>query len=146
MVQSPLIPNDPFEEPLKLDDRRKRHGWRFTLVVFMRLLACVWLFKGLLWWGDLIGIGGGVSFEKLRLGARAIAIGFAIIDLVAAVGLWMVSSWGGVIWLLSVTVESVLGVLTPRLMRADSLSIYINVGLIVAYLLFTSKAAREEEL
>ena len=35
-------------------------------------------------------------------GYQATIIYFAVIDLMAAVGLWMASTWGGVLWLLAV--------------------------------------------
>lgn len=119
--------------------------WRLMLVWFMRMLAVIWCAKGVLWWTELLGMQGGPSFEDRRLAARAVLVGFSVIDLVAAVGLWLTSVWGGLMWLLSVTTELILSVATPGLVTPGLAAQAMYVVSIVVYLVLTAMAAREEE-
>lgn len=68
------------------------------LVVFMRLLAGVWAFQGLLQWSAIL-LPAEPLFDKLPPLHGVAVIYFAIFDLVAAAGLWLAAPWGGVIWL-----------------------------------------------
>ena len=78
--------------------------WTRRLVIFLRIMAGVSLVKGLYHWAMICGIG--VGDEDLYV-THAIAwqtatVFFAVIDLVAAVGLWLAAAWGAVIWLTAV--------------------------------------------
>ena len=56
-----------------------------------------------------MGIGAYATvFETASLQARLAIAGFALFNLVAAVGLWMVASWGAVIWLISIVMTIIL--------------------------------------
>jgi len=46
-----------------------------------------------------VGDGGGSTFENASMPWQAATVFFAVIDLVAAVGLWLAAAWGGVVWL-----------------------------------------------
>ena len=118
--------------------------WRLALVWFMRLVAIVWLAEGVLWWLDIIGLSPSVPFDEKRMAARAIIIGFAVMNPVAGVGLWLTSSWGGVLWLTAVLAEIGLAVSFPGLMQVTFLRLGLLVALIAVYLVLTSLAAREE--
>jgi hypothetical protein len=45
---------------------------------------------------------------------------FAVIDQVAAVGLWLTSVWGGVMWLLAIMSHLILGFFFPVLFQVTS--------------------------
>lgn len=125
--------------------KKKRSGvrWRTMLIVFMRLAACVWMLKGLLSWAFIIGLIGN-NFPDLRLSRQGIVIGFAVLDLVAAVGLWLASSWGAAVWLLVLIVEATLPFLVPDLTRpvGDAL-IAATFGAL--YLFFVWKTMQDED-
>ncbi|HYP58291.1 MAG TPA: DUF6163 family protein, partial [Beijerinckia sp.] len=72
------------------------------LVIFMRCLAVLWIFQGLAQWGAVLMPGESV-FEHMTTAWGAAVIFFAVLDLVAAVGLWLATPWGGVLWLLAAT-------------------------------------------
>jgi uncharacterized membrane protein len=133
------------DEPIDLAARPATPLWRLGLVWFMRLMAIVWLLKGLLWWADILGVTPGVPLEERRLAARAVAVGFAITDLVAAVGLWLTAVWGGLIWLLSVTTTLVLSFVLPTIVPVDAYGYAIQATVIVVYLTLTALAAREDD-
>ena len=73
------------------------------LLWFMRAVAVLWLAKGVIHWCLILGIGqtDPARFLALPVLTQSAVIFFAVFDLVAAVGLWMASTWGGVIWLIA---------------------------------------------
>ena len=64
-------------------------------------MAGVSMLKGLYHWSLVLGVadGTGSTFESASMPWQAATIFFAVIDLVAAVGLWLAAAWGGVVWL-----------------------------------------------
>lgn len=78
-------------------------------VIFMRTMSLVWMAEGLFAWAIILGIGSYATiYETASLQARLAISGFALFNLVAAVGLWMLASWGAVIWLLTILMAIVL--------------------------------------
>ncbi len=77
--------------------------WTRRLVMFLRIMAGVSMLKGMYHWALVLGIGdgSGSTFENAAMPWQAATIFFAVIDLVAAVGLWLAAAWGGVVWLTS---------------------------------------------
>jgi hypothetical protein len=84
-------------EPANIAGEENRAG--LFLVVFMRLLAGLWVIQGLVQWGAIL-LPQEPMFDKVSALHGTAVIFFAIFDLVAAVGLWLAAPWGGVIWLL----------------------------------------------
>jgi hypothetical protein len=79
----------------------RRTPWTRRLILFLRVMAFTSMAKGLFHWAQVIGIGdgGGSTFEQATVPWQAATVFFAVIDLVAAVGLWLAAAWGGVVWL-----------------------------------------------
>jgi hypothetical protein len=74
--------------------------WAANLFLYTRVLAGLELLKGLFHWSQLLGVGyGAAGFSQESSAWQGATIYFAIVDLVAAVGLWMAPSWGAVMWL-----------------------------------------------
>lgn len=119
--------------------------WRIVLVWFLRLLSIAWMAKGLLAWAVIFGIGAEAQppFEARLLSFQAIIVYFAVIDLVAAVGLWLTSTWGGVLWLLAAVSHLLLGFFFPRFLPLTTPMITAYVGLILAYFVATWLAENE---
>jgi uncharacterized membrane protein (DUF2068 family) len=69
---------------------------------------------------------------------------FAVMDLVAAVGLWLTSTWGGVLWLLAVMSHLILAVFFPRFVANGALLIAVFILAIMTYLTLSWLAAVEE--
>ena len=65
--------------------------WTRRLVLFLRLMAAISLVKGLYHWGRICGIGvaGNDAFSLHSIAWQTATVFFAVIDLVAAVGLWL---------------------------------------------------------
>ena len=125
-------------------DARPTRFRRF-LVWLLRLLSVVWLAKGLMAWAVIFGLGdpGQPLFEARLLSFQAITVYFAVIDLVAAVGLWLVSTWGGVLWLLATISQLLLGFFFPRLLPMTTLLAAGYATLIVTYFVATWAAENE---
>ena len=121
-----------------------RVRWERVLVWFMRVLALVWIAKGLSAWALILGVGFPTPlFEARSLGFQATTVYFAVIDLVAAIGLWLTSAWGGVMWLLAIMSHLILAVFFPAIVPSNAVSISVFLGLIALYLVISWLAADE---
>jgi fatty acid desaturase len=120
--------------------------WRRVLVWFLRLLSLVWIAKGLTQWGVILGLGpeAGPPFEARPLTFQAIIVYFAVFDLVAAVGLWLTATWGGVLWLLAAMSHLLLGFFFPRWLPLSPALVAGYVGLMMAYFLATWAAENRD--
>ncbi len=119
--------------------------WARVLVWFMRVLSAAWLVKGLAAWAVILGITGNPgTFETATSGYQAALIYFAVIDLVAAVGLWLTSNWGGVLWLLAVMSHLILAAFFPRFVSNSTLVISLIIASIMVYLTLSWLASVEE--
>jgi hypothetical protein len=114
------------------------------LVWFMRAVAILWLAKGLMHWSVVIGLGEGkdTRFLEMPASTQAATVFFAVLDLVAAVGLWMAAAWGGVIWLIAAMAHLVLDVLMPEIFGSQLSFIAVIVALALVYLFLTFMASR----
>jgi len=70
--------------------------WATRLVLFLRLMAVVALVKGLYYWAIVCGVGAPSpqGFDSYAMPYQSATVFFAVIDLVAAVGLWLAAPWG----------------------------------------------------
>jgi hypothetical protein len=119
--------------------------WTLRLVMFLRVMAAVSILKGLYHWSRVVGImvPAGEGFETHSIAWQAATVFFAVIDLVAAVGLWLAAAWGAVIWLTSVVSMIALDVFFPQVFRGGALFDLIEFAALVIYLWFALKSAQE---
>src|ERR1700710_925262 len=77
------------------------NAWTRRLVFFLRIMAIVSVAKGLYHWAQVTGFIGGEeeAFENQPMAWQTATVYFAVIELVAAVGLWLATPWGAVGWL-----------------------------------------------
>ena len=78
-----------------------------ALTIYLRGMAVLLLMMGLRHWLYIAGVftEPGWTFETMSTGWRFATIHLAVVDLVAAVGLWMRVSWGNVIWIYAAIFE-----------------------------------------
>ena len=119
--------------------------WNMILVTFMRVVSVIWLGKGLLAWALILGIGYEGAFEGRSTGFQAAMIYFAVMDLVAAIGLWLTSTWGGVLWLLAVMSHLILAAFFPRIVSGGAAIPIAFLGLLITYLVVSWLSAREAQ-
>ncbi|GJD50752.1 hypothetical protein OPKNFCMD_3497 [Methylobacterium crusticola] len=118
--------------------------WDVVLVWLMRVVAVIWMVKGLSAWAEILGARpGSAPFEAAPVGRQAVIIYFGVINLLAAVGLWLATAWGGVVWLLAATSAVVLALLTPQLLPMTLPNLAFDGMIIVLYFAVSWLAARE---
>jgi uncharacterized membrane protein (DUF2068 family) len=108
-------------------------------------MAAISMFKGLYHWAQVCGIGFGetVSFEYQSIAWQTATVFFAVIDLVAAIGLWLAAAWGAVIWLTSVASMLAVEIFFPQVFGGGWLTGALEGALLVLYLWLALKSAQE---
>src|ERR1700712_2684431 len=73
------------------------NAWTRRLVLFLRIMAVISVIKGLYHWAQVTGFIGGEeeAFENQAMAWQTATVYFAVIELVAAVGLWLGPPSGG---------------------------------------------------
>ena len=111
-IVEPGTQDDP---PIGADLRAAGIRWDMVMSLFMRMIAAVWMLKGLMFWAVIIGFGDLPLNEETRLKQAAIVL-FALINCTAAVGLWLLATWGRSVWLIALAIEIGVGMFGgPRL-------------------------------
>ena len=127
--------------------------WSLALTLFFRVLSLLWIAEGLAQWMHII------DPASISIGAASISIGatsvsfldrssadisatifFAVLDPVAAVGLWLVAPWGGVVWLLTLLAQIFVVSVKPAFFFGGSANKYFDGALLVAYLVISWRA------
>jgi hypothetical protein len=133
-------------EPVHAGEEGQTEGrWTARLVLFLRVMAVLSLSKGLYHWSIVCGIGDGpeASFETAPMSWQAATVFFAVIDLVAAVGLWLTAAWGAVVWLTAAISMVAVQILFPNIYGGSLTPVYVELGLLAVYLWLALQAARE---
>lgn len=120
--------------------------WGRRLFLFLRAMAVISLCKGLYHWAVICGIGAPLrsGFDSYSTPFQVATVFFAVIDLVAAVGLWLAAPWGAVVWLTSVISMAAVELLFPQIYGGNMWVIVADVLLLGAYLSLALMAAREQ--
>jgi hypothetical protein len=118
--------------------------WTGRLVLFLRCMAALSLLKGLYHWAIVCGFytPWDLPFEDVATPLQSATVFFGVIDLVAAVGLWLAAPWGAVVWLTSVISMVAVEVLFPQIYGGRIWVVAIDMVLIFAYLWLALMAAR----
>lgn len=128
---------------------KSRHSvrWGMILLWFMRLLAAMWMLRGILLWLGILHVSGvqAIELARLPLSEAALTVFFAVFDLVAAVGLWLAAPWGGVLWLVAVLAQVAHLALVPERFWSGLALNSLNVALIALYFGLSYAAARERD-
>ncbi|MGA2128716.1 MAG: DUF6163 family protein [Xanthobacteraceae bacterium] len=126
-------------------ERPTEGPWTVALIWFLRSVAGLSMAKGLYHWSVVIGIGDGPgsSFEASPVAFQAATIFFAVIDLVAAVGLWLAAAWGGVVWLTAAISMAAVELFFPQVYGGAVLIIVMELAAIFAYVGLAYMATRE---
>ena len=113
-----LAPVKPVQDAAQTKDVR----WTLRLVWFLRGMAVLSMLKGLYHWAIVLGIGDGEdnNFTLQSLPWQTATVYFAIIDLVAAVGLWLAAVWGAVVWLTAAVSMAAVEVFFPQIYGGSS--------------------------
>jgi uncharacterized membrane protein (DUF2068 family) len=120
--------------------------WTWRLVLFLRLMAAASMLKGLYHWARVCGIGvpDNEMFEYHSIAWQTATVFFAVIDLVAAVGLWLAAAWGAVIWLTAVASMLAVEIFFPQVFDAGLTISLVEGALLALYLWLALKSAQEQ--
>src|SRR3984957_1336749 len=121
------------------------NAWTRRLVFFLRIMAVLSIVKGLYHWAQVTGFIGGEddAFENQSMAWQASTVYFAVIELVAAVGLWLATPWGAVVWLTTVVSMAVIELMFPGIYGGSLMVVGFEALMLAAYLALAWMAARE---
>jgi hypothetical protein len=119
--------------------------WTRRLVLFLRIMAVLSVIKGLYHWAQVTGFIGGEedAFENQPMAWQAATVYFAVIELVAAVGLWLATPWGAVVWLTTVVSMAVIELMFPGIYGGSLMVVSVEALMLGAYLALAWMSARE---
>jgi len=144
--RTPTRPSDLLE-PVHAGKNAGRAGsWAEYLVLFLRIMAALSLAKGLYHWAQVCGIGvpSDEGFEAHTVAWRTATVFFAVIDLVAAVGLWLAAAWGAVVWLTAVVSMAMVEMFFPQVYGGSMFVVLVESTLLAVYLWLAIFAARAQ--
>ncbi|MEP1931062.1 MAG: DUF6163 family protein [Roseibium sp.] len=78
-----------------------RPPWSSILILYLRAMALLLMGGGVIYWARIVGVveWRGQWFWEMSIALQGAIVFFAVLDLVAAIGLWLTVSWGTVMWL-----------------------------------------------
>jgi hypothetical protein len=119
--------------------------WTRRLVLFLRIMAVVSILQGLYHWAQVTGFIGSEedAFENQPMAWQAATVYFAVIELVAAVGLWLATPWGAVVWLTTVVSMAVIELMFPGIYGGSLFVVGGEALMLAGYLALAWMAARE---
>ncbi|OJF95150.1 hypothetical protein AX760_09860 [Pararhizobium antarcticum] len=111
--------------------------------LFLRLvsISCFWF--GLGYWAMLIGfsLGGQGRFDLLSLPWRAAATTLAVVYPVAALGLWLLVSWGPVLWVVAAAVEITMFEVYPQIFGSRPFLFTLHLAVAATFVIFRAAIA-----
>ena len=133
--------NDPRSVATESEDS----VWTRRLVLFLRVMAVLSMGKGLFHWAQVTGFIGGENeaFENQTMAWQSATVYFAVIELVAAVGLWLATPWGAVVWLTTVVSLAIIELMFPTVYGGSLTVVGIEVFFLSLYLVLAWLAAQE---
>lgn len=137
------------QEVIHLSDKTRGKAfvlhWVWLLVLFMRVIGVVWLARSLDHWSDILLPADSIFDTASSEEIPALIVLFAITDMMAGVGLWLASPWGGVLWIVAVTFEAVLTFILPALFSMPNLTLLLDLVLMLLYFCLNWLASVEKE-
>lgn len=103
------------------------------LVVWLqRIVAVYCLLFGILYWVRLIGLNDGMTwrFDTMPIYWQVASVALAVFFPFAAIGLWMLASWGPVVWLICAITEVVMYAGFPQMFgwRVGAVATHLSIA------------------
>jgi hypothetical protein len=108
-----------------------------TLQVWLsRIVAAYCLLFGVLYWIRLVGLHDGLTwrFDTMPVYWQAVSASLAVFFPFAAIGLWMLASWGGVVWAICAITETVMFVGFPELFGNRITAVWAHLLVAIIYM------------
>ncbi len=121
------------------------HRQSATLDYYLMALAVVMMLLGLRQWAVIVGVmdAGGGSFEAMSTAWKLATMHMAVVDPVAAVGLWMRVAWGRVIWIYAVASEIAFHTVFIGMFGGDLLLVGFHAVAFTAFIVLTVMTRRK---
>ncbi len=113
--------------------------WNFALTLFFRLVALLWMAEGLEQWRRILAPAAGAFLDNSEA-VIAATIFFAVLNLIAAVGLWLIAPWGGVVWMLTLFAQIFVATIKPTFFVGGAWIRLLDGVLFAAYLFLSWRA------
>jgi hypothetical protein len=119
--------------------------WTGRLVLFLRVMAVISIVEGLYHWAQVTGFVGteDEAFENQTMAWQTATVYFAVIELVAAIGLWLATPWGAVVWLTTIVSMAVIELMFPAIYGGSLMVVALEAAMLAGYLALAWMAARE---
>ncbi|BCP53347.1 hypothetical protein K32_19640 [Kaistia sp. 32K] len=133
VTQLPSEPDNPYD---------------LALTVYLRGIAAILLLLGLRHWLYIAGVfqDPGWSFETMSTPWKLVTIHLAVVDLVAAVGLWMRVAWGNVIWVYVAFFEIAIHTVFAETYGLDLLVVAFHVVTLLIFVALLVMSRRHEAM
>jgi hypothetical protein len=118
--------------------------WGQLLTLFMRVMALFWLAQGVMQWSLMLTSAQPI-FDALPTHVAIAIVFFAVLDLIAGVGLWLATPWGGVLWLLIASAQIFVTATAPGFFLGGYWLVAFDLVLIGLYFFLTFEAGRDYE-
>ena len=124
-----------------------RNRYEFVLDQYVIALSVVMMLFGLRQWAVILGVipGGGGTFEAMSTAWKIVTMHMAVVDLVAAVGLWMRVAWGKVVWVYAALSEVVIHTVFMNAFGSDLPKVAFHFLTLLVFLVLTILARRHAE-
>lgn len=134
------------DPPIRLDQSETQGRWARRLVRFVRAVAALVMLKGLYHWSLLCGVGdgAGIRFETMPASWQVSTIFFAVIDIVAGVGLWLLAAWGAAVWIIAGLTQLAVEIWFPEVYGGFVPLTILYVLLLLGYVALRFMAEREK--
>jgi len=112
---------------------------------FHRMIAAYCLLFGVLYWIRLVGYYPGPlwRFDLMPVHWQIASVALAALFPFAAIGLWMLASWGPVIWFLCAVLEGTMYLGLPQLFGDRQMIVFSHICVAVLYIAFRMVVARQ---
>ncbi|GAA2824880.1 hypothetical protein EDC40_10544 [Aminobacter aminovorans] len=109
-----------------------------AFALFLRVVAGYCLLFGILYWVRLIGLYDGPlwRFDLMPIHWQVAAVTLSVFFPFAAIGLWMLSSWGPVIWFICAVTEIAMYAGFPELFGSRPLIVASHIAVALIYAAF----------
>ncbi|MCW5681298.1 MAG: hypothetical protein KF794_07725 [Xanthobacteraceae bacterium] len=138
-----MAEDDPMDAAIGRDSVEIK-PWRRMLINYQRAAGGFMMFKGLIGWAIICGIGFGTPFQQLPIEAKGATVFFAVIDVVAGVALWLGSTWGATLWLIVAAAQISADIAFSEIAGLLVLFTILETLLIAGYVLVRFKVYEEE--
>lgn len=124
----------------------RRSLTEILFVLFLRMIAVTCFWFGLQYWAMLVGysLDGRARFDLLNLPWRVTAPALAVLFPVASLGLWLVTSWGAVLWAIAAIIQVLMYVVWADLFGHNRLVPILHVLVAGLYIVFRLSLWLEE--